>query len=29
MKVVKAWSGADPSASSIPQLDTVIAKNGG
>jgi hypothetical protein len=29
MKVVKALSGADPSASSIPQLDTVIAKNGG
>ncbi|MBL8714410.1 MAG: redoxin domain-containing protein [Myxococcales bacterium] len=29
MKVSKTWSGADPSATSIPQLDTVIAKNGG
>ena len=29
MKVEKTWSGADPYATSIPQLDTVIAKNGG
>jgi len=29
MKVVKSWSGAEPGATSIPAVDTVLTKNGG
>lgn len=29
MKITKTWSGSDPGATSVPELDTVLTKNGG